>query len=1093
VPYPPEEFLAFYVPAEDDGLAAEHATISALVREVWAAGWPEYRPFRLKQFPAGERIAAAGKEASLRVVRALLGWKGFVRAEEGIAFKDGRLPADERRWDAVKIARHTVGVVLDQLLRRNLPYAAADMTALAAYGAGHADGVLKVLEFFAATQPVTPDIAAAVTRLADAHEKTSCPDAARVARALRGLLPAGAEPPAAPCRPVARLPAPRPAPAGCPAVMVALKAALGMGVELPEVATTPLPPDGFPLRADSPLAAEHRVVAELLTECIPPEARRLDVDLHDVPTGHHILTLPPTMRGRILVAAAERAAAAFSPAHFEPPEGNPWAAVYGRDNVADVASALIAPDVAFSREQLFDFLLWHSTPHRHFHSREDLLGGLLTGVAPPLSEGERYVLHRLRTLAVPALPLGTAPAETAPLTALLGDMPVWVLIPGDAWADALNDAIADAPPERQKDWIDLIAHATTASSSRPTAKWLKTAQAVVSAIGPADVRTALVRAFAQIPAGRSVPADGDPASRLAMNSENETALRGLLWVAPLAADADLARAVGAAAVSLYKKVPGKGPRAVKAGNAAVYALSAMGGPAALGQLAVLKTRVHFGTAQAEIEKAFTAAAERAQLPREDIEELAVPACGLVDVGVRQDTLGNCTATLRAAGPGDVALSFAAADGRPLKAAPAAVKKEFKDDLKELQDAAKDIARLLPAQAERLESLFLQGRNWPLAAWRERYLDHPLVGVLARRLIWTVTHGGVARAGLWRDGGLVDADGRPLSVPAGDVRVGLWHPVAAGAGQAAAWRRLIEASDVVQPFKQAHREVYVLTEAERGTRTYSNRFAAHVIRQHQFGALAAARGWKHKLRLMVDDVCPAPSREVPAYGLRAEFWVEPVGDTFGVDTTEAGAFLRVATDQIRFYPLDAPANFAHAQGGGYEAGRAAAGVEPVPLEQVPPLVFSEILRDVDLFVGVASVGNDPTWADGDPGGRHRAYWEAYSDGELTATAVTRRELLARLVPRLKIAGRASIEERYLVIRGELRTYRIHLGSGAVLMEPDRRHLCIVPNRAAAQGAAGVRLPFEGDGMLSIILSKAFLLADDGAIADRSIVSQIRGTL
>ena len=34
-----------------------------------------------------------------------------------------------------------------------------------------------------------------------------------------------------------------------------------------------------------------------------------------------------------------------------------------------------------------------------------------------------------------------------------------------------------------------------------------------------------------------------------------------------------------------------------------------------------------------------------------------------------------------------------------------------------------------------------------------------------------------------------------------------------------------------------------------------------------------------------------------------------------------------------------------------------------------------------------------------------------------------------------------------------------------------------------------LPFEGDGMLAIILSKAFLLADDRAITDPGIVRQI----
>jgi len=39
-----------------------------------------------------------------------------------------------------------------------------------------------------------------------------------------------------------------------------------------------------------------------------------------------------------------------------------------------------------------------------------------------------------------------------------------------------------------------------------------------------------------------------------------------------------------------------------------------------------------------------------------------------------------------------------------------------------------------------------------------------------------------------------------------------------------------------------------------------------------------------------------------------------------------------------------------------------------------------MRDVDLFVGVASVGNDPTWADGGPQARFRNYWNDYGFGE-----------------------------------------------------------------------------------------------------------------
>ena len=54
---------------------------------------------------------------------------------------------------------------------------------------------------------------------------------------------------------------------------------------------------------------------------------------------------------------------------------------------------------------------------------------------------------------------------------------------------------------------------------------------------------------------------------------------------------------------------------------------------------------------------------------------------------------------------------------------------------------------------------------------------------------------------------------------------------------------------------AHREIYLLTPAEESTHSYSNRFAAHILKQHQFHALARQRGWKNKLRLMVDDSYP----------------------------------------------------------------------------------------------------------------------------------------------------------------------------------------------------------------------------------------------
>ncbi|MFD1543843.1 DUF7737 domain-containing protein [Nonomuraea guangzhouensis] len=55
-----------------------------------------------------------------------------------------------------------------------------------------------------------------------------------------------------------------------------------------------------------------------------------------------------------------------------------------------------------------------------------------------------------------------------------------------------------------------------------------------------------------------------------------------------------------------------------------------------------------------------------------------------------------------------------------------------------------------------------------------------------------------------------------------------------------------------------------------------------------------------------------------------------------------------------------------------------------------------------------------------------------------------------------------------------------------MEPNDAYLCVVPRGSGDQ----VFLPFEEDGgMLSIILSKAFLLAADTTITDPSITRQV----
>ncbi|MFI6880137.1 DUF4132 domain-containing protein [Streptomyces sp. NPDC050400] len=659
-----------------------------------------------------------------------------------------------------------------------------------------------------------------------------------------------------------------------------------------------------------------------------------------------------------------------------------------------------------------------------------------------------------------------------------------VLNPGEAWSDA---ALADVA-ERGAPWRELLAHARTASAARPSAKWDAAARTLIEPLDGEAVRERLTHWLRLVGRPRTRPLlhrgwGADP--NATFDAYNTDALRGLTWIlALLPAHQDTARALGALVETALKKVPGLGPVNPKVANAGVNALARIDGEAALAELARLGTRVTYKGTLKLLDTALEARAAALGLTREEIEELAVPAYGLTEVGRLEVELGDSAALLEVRGA-KAHLTWRSASGKAVKSVPAAVKRDHPDELKELKAAAKDIDKMLSAQAERLDRQFLARRTWSYATWRERYLDHPLVGTLARRLLWTVDGTPVGYA----DGALRTLTDDPV---ADGTEVALWHPVDREPAEIVAWRDWLERHAVTQPFKQAHREVYLLTDAERTTGTYSNRFAAHIVRQHQFHSLAAVRGWRNKLRLCVDDEAPPATRELPQWGLRAEYWIEGDGEEYGTDTTESGSYLRLRTDQVRFYPIDSPENSAHCCGGEYRMWLRGGEdpVEPLPLTDVPPLVLSEVLRDVDLFVGVASVGNDPTWQDGGPGGRFREYWASYGFGELNQSAETRRVLLERLVPRLAIADRCTLEGRFLHVKGELHTYKIHLGSGNILMTPNDQYLCIVPKSGAGAAPQTGYLPFEGDRTLAVVLSKAMLLADDTKITDPTILSQIR---
>jgi hypothetical protein len=754
--------------------------------------------------------------------------------------------------------------------------------------------------------------------------------------------------------------------------------------------------------------------------------------------------------------------------------------------------AVLRRNIPFSDSDIGP-LLELSTPAECGDEGFAVLPGVLAAVrrtigSRPLPAEHRQTLVSIRKL----LETGDAKQRKAAaklidlIDKLCGESTVARLQPDEGWADELKEWVLALEVLERGRWEVFLRDAATVEPESPARQWqayldetalgfLRDPEAVTEArhrsqrallparawqarmaqhlqtLGAEKVRERLKRSLHKI--------RGSKPGMLARQSLNREMLRGLLWLAIELADDEVGQAVQHAVRFFYEN---NSPLA----ETGVVVLFHMPGRAGAAPLATILGRVRAESQRAFVDSTLTALAERLHCDRDDLVDESLPTFGFTEVGRLQLDFGEAKAEMRISGSRSTDIVWSKPDGKVLKSIPARVKRERAEEVEAFKATAAGVREALSGLAQRLEASWLTERTFALADWHARLIDHPVAAALGRKLIWRIGGNGHSVAVYWRGDSLVDMQGHPVQWPA-ETTVGLWHPIFATENEAAVWRERLEADGVCQPFKQAHREIYRLTEAERTGRTYSNRFAAHIIRQAQFRQLAKVRGWKTGLIGPWDGAGDGVAhRRLPRQGLRAEFWTE------GVEGDYQTGYTYLSTDQIRFYR---------------ENER-----EPMGLEDVPPLVFSEVMRDVDMFVGVASVGNDPNWSDGGPQGRYRDYWQSYAFGDLSATATTRKETLQRLVPRLKIAERCTFADRFLVVRGDLRTYKIHLGSGNVLMSPNDQYLCIVPSQSAGRKDTGkIFLPFEGDNMLSIVLSKALLLAEDMKIKDPTIVNQIQG--
>src|SRR6516225_1804841 len=90
---------------------------------------------------------------------------------------------------------------------------------------------------------------------------------------------------------------------------------------------------------------------------------------------------------------------------------------------------------------------------------------------------------------------------------------------------------------------------------------------------------------------------------------------------------------------------------------------------------------------------------------------------------------------------------------------------------------------------------------------------------------------------------------------------------------------------------------------------------------------------------------------------------------------------------------------------------------IAVEDVPAIVYSEVMREIDLFTSVSAVGRDELWSDQSDRGTGILVSESEAV-EISAVLALRIEVVSRFLPLTAIAAHCRIEKSWLEVRGQL---------------------------------------------------------------------------
>lgn len=252
-----------------------------------------------------------------------------------------------------------------------------------------------------------------------------------------------------------------------------------------------------------------------------------------------------------------------------------------------------------------------------------------------------------------------------------------------------------------------------------------------------------------------------------------------------------------------------------------------------------------------------------------------------------------------------------------------------------------------------------------------------------------------------------------------------------------WQERVIADRIAQPFKQVFREVYLLPTTDV-TQTHCDRFRGHALIPRRAYALLRSRGYH------------------PAAGI-AHRELEHAGLT---------AYIQWAGEHQRVGPLLKYGDNAPPVTSGSVWFTDGTGA-PLPLNMIPPVLVSETLRDADLLVSRAAMGEF-----------------GFTSEETRRLRATLLRYLAKAMSLTTIY--VSDDAAHVLVEGTRALYRVHLGSGSALLEASRRHLEMDDSLRLAAGedqVVGVDLGTQR------VLGTVLTLARDDRITDPAFLQQL----